>query len=69
MKFGPKTKLEKRHIRTLKEFEGDVLLGNCNVIVIFPIYDQFGVMQKTDFGRIVYITYIFINLNLFSYQN
>ena len=34
---------------------------NCGVIVIFPIYGQFGAIQKPDFGRVFCKTYIFIN--------
>ena len=40
--------------------------ANCDVIVIFRIYGQFGVIKKPDFGRIVCKTYIFINSNLLS---
>ena len=34
---------------------------NCDVISIFPIYNQFGAIRKPDSGRIVYKTYILIN--------
>ena len=33
---------------------------NYDVIVIFEIYGQFGVIGKADSRRIVYKTYIFI---------
>ena len=52
-----------------KKFDDDVMLANCDVIVIFSIYDQFGTIQKLDSGRIVYKTYIFMNSNLLSYKN
>ena len=42
---------------------------NCDVIAIFPIYDQFGAIWKLDSGRIVCKTYIFINSNLLSCKN
>ena len=42
---------------------------NCNVIVIFPIYGQFRVIQKPDSRGMVCNTYIFINSNLLSYEN
>ena len=45
------------------------MLTNGAVIVIFPIYGQFGAIQKTDSGRTVCKTYIFINSNLLSYKN
>ena len=43
--------------------------ANCNVIVIFLIYGQFGAIKKTISGRIVCKTYIFINGNLLFYKN
>ena len=43
--------------------------ANCDVIVIFPIYGQFGAIRKPDSGLIVCKTYIFINNNLLSYKN
>ena len=43
--------------------------ANCDVIVIFPIYGQFGAITKPDYGRIVCKTYIFTNSNLLSYKN
>ena len=42
---------------------------NCDVIVIFQIYGQFGAIQKPDSGSIVCKTYVFINSNLLSYKN
>ena len=45
------------------------MLKNYDVIVIFPIYGQFGAMRKPDSGRIVCKTYAFINGNLLSYKN
>ena len=42
---------------------------NCDVIVIFPIFGQFGAYRKPDSGRIVCITYIFINSNFLSHKN
>ena len=42
---------------------------NYDVIVIFPIYDQFGAIRKPDSGCIVNKTYIFINSNRVSYIN
>ena len=42
---------------------------NCDVIVIFLIYCQFGAIPKLDSGCIVCKTYIFIKSNLLSYKN
>ena len=42
---------------------------NYVIIVIFPIYGQFGAIRKPDSGRIVCKIYIFIKSNLFSYKS
>ena len=65
MKHGPVTKLDKRNKAAPKKFVADVMLTNCDVIVIFPIYGQFGAIRKPDSGRIVCKTYIFIKSNHF----
>ena len=49
-----------------KKIDNDIMLANCNVIVIFLIEGQFGVMWKPDSGCMVCKTYIFINNNLLS---
>ena len=72
MKFGPVTKLNKKKqnkTTSTKKFTDDVISTNYDVTVIFPIYGQFGPIQKPDSGRIVCKTYIFINSNLLSYKN
>ena len=39
MKPGPVTKLEKRNTATSKKkLDDDIISGNCDVVVIFPIY-------------------------------
>ena len=43
-----------------QKIDNDVILENCDVIAIFPIYGQFGVIGKPDSGRIVCKSYIFI---------
>ena len=40
-----------------------------DVIVSFPIYDQFRAIRKPDSGCIVCKTYMFINSNLLFYKN
>ena len=67
MKLGPETKLVKRNTVRSKEF--DEFSENRDVIVIFPIYSQFGAILKPDPGRINHKTYIFDNSNLLSYKN
>ena len=42
MKFGPVTKPDKRNNIALKKIGNDLISANWNVIVIFPIYGQFG---------------------------
>ena len=69
MKLGPVTKLDKRNKITSQKFYDAVMSANCDVIVVFQAYDQFGTIQKPDSGRIVCKTYIFININLLSYKN
>ena len=69
MKLGVVTKLDKRNKTTSKKFDDDVMLANCDIIVIFPIYDQFGAMRKPDFGCMACKTYIFINSHPLSYKN
>ena len=69
MKLGPVTNLDNRNTATSKTFVDDIMLANCNVIVIFPIYEQFGAIWKPDSGRMVCKIYIFINSNPLSYKN
>ena len=37
MKLGPITKFDKRKTAVSKKLNDDVMSGNCDVIVIFPI--------------------------------
>ena len=69
MKLGPVTKLHKRNKTTSKKFDDDVMLENCDDIVIFLIYDQFGAIWKPDSQHIVFKTYVSTNSNLLSYKN
>ena len=70
MKLGPVTQLDKRSkAMSKKKIANDIMLANCDVIVLFPIYGQFGAIQKSDSRGIVCKTYIFINSNLLSYKN
>ena len=63
------TKLEKTNKATSKRIGGDIILANCDVIVIVSIYGQFGALQKPNSRRMVCRTYIFINNSFSSYQN
>ena len=69
MKLGPVTKLDKRNKTTSKKFDVDVMSENCDVIVIFRIFGQFGAVRKPDSGHRVCKSSVFSNSNLLSYQN
>ena len=47
MKLGPVTKLDKGNKATSTNFDDDVFLANCYVIVAFPISGQFVADPKT----------------------
>ena len=71
MKFGSVTKLEKRKETNSKKKKKLTMTSharNFDVVVIFPIYGQFGAIRKPDFGRMSCKTYIFINSNLLSFK-
>ena len=68
MKLGPVTKIHKTNKKS-KKFDDDVMSENCDVIVIFPIYGQFGAIRKPDSGRIVCKIHVFINSSLLCYTN
>ena len=53
MKLWPVTKLDRKNKTTSKKFGDDVMSGNYDVIVLFPIFGQFGAIWKPDSGRIV----------------
>ena len=69
MKLAPVTKIDKKNKTTSKKVDDDFMSANCDVIVIFPTYGQFGAIRTPDFGHIVSKPYIFINSNLLSYKN
>ena len=53
MKLESVTKIHNRNETTLKKIDDDIILKNCEIIVIFPIYDLFGVMRKLMFSLTV----------------
>ena len=57
-KLGSVAKFNKRNKTTSKKFDDDVMSVNCNFIINFSIYGQFGAIRKLDSGRIVCKTYI-----------
>ena len=68
IKLRPVTKLSKKNAATSKIFEEDIMSINCDVIVIFLIYGQFGAIHKPDFRCVACKTYISININLLSHK-
>ena len=54
MKFGPIIKLYKRNKATSNIFDDDVMSKNCDVIVIFAIYGQFGAIRKPDTAKLMF---------------
>ena len=69
MKPGSVTKLDKKNKTTSKNNEHDVISVNCDAIVIFPVYCQFGAIWISDSGCNVCKTCIFINSKILSYKN
>ena len=65
MKTEPVTKIDKRNKATSKKFDVDVMSGNCDVIVIFRIFDQFSAVRRPDFRHRVCKSYVFSNSNLY----
>ena len=55
MKHGPVTKLVKRNTTTYKN-DDEVMQGNCDVIVIFPIYGKLLAIWKRDSRHSVILT-------------
>ena len=53
----------------VKKIDNNVMSNNCDVIVIFLIYCQFGAIRKPDSGKMVCKTYIFNNSNLLHYKS
>ena len=45
------------------------MLVTCDVVISFPIYGQFGAIQKPGCKCTACKTYIFINSHLLSYKN
>ena len=69
MKLGPVTKLDKRNKTTSKKINNDLMSENCDIIVIFWIFCQFGAVQRLVSGYRVCKSYVFINSNRLSYRN
>ena len=69
MQLEPVTKLDKGNKITSKKIDDEAMSENCDVVAIFPIYDHFGAIWKSDSRYIACKTFILINGNLLSYKN
>ena len=69
MKLGPVSKLDKRNKKTSKKIGNDAMSENCDIIVIFWIFGQFGAFPTSDSGHRVSKGYVFSDGNLLSYKN
>ena len=67
-KLRPVTKTDKKSKKTSTSFD-DAMSANCDVIVIFPNYDQFGAIRTPGTGCMVLKICILINCNFLSYKN
>ena len=67
-KRGPVTKLWHEKQTNVKKTNDDVMLANWDVIVIFPIYGQFGAILKPDSRHIICKTYISLTVTFFILQ-
>ena len=68
MKLGPVTKLEERTKTTSKKIDYDAMPENCDLIVIFWMFGEFGAVPRPDSGHRVCKSYVFSNINLLSYK-
>ena len=64
MKLGTSTKHYKGNKSISKRFYDDFMSVNCDFIVIFLIFNQYGAIRKPDSGGIVCKTSVFIISNL-----
>ena len=70
MKLGPVTKRDKKNKTASKKCDVDVMSENCDVIVIFQFFGQFGAIWRPDSGHRVYVfSYVFSKSNFLSYKN
>ena len=58
MKLGQVTKLDKKNKTTTEKVDDDIMSKNCDAIVIFPIYGQFGASREPDSGHILIFSLI-----------
>ena len=54
IKVGPITKFGKGNTTISEKLDNHVISVNCDVIIIFPIYGQFGAIWKPTSGRMAF---------------
>ena len=64
MKHGAVTKLDKWNKTTSEKIDYDVMSKNCDIIVIFHIFGQFGAIWRVDSGHRVSKSHVFIDSSL-----
>ena len=69
MKPGPLFKLNKRNIKTSEKLENDLMLANCDAIVLFSILSLFRTIPDTESGQMLHDIKIFISFHLLSKKN
>ena len=69
MNLGPVTKIDKKNKTTSKIIDDHVMPKNCDVIVIFRIFGQFGAVRKPHSRHRVCKSYAFSESKLLSYKN
>ena len=68
MKLGSVTKFDQKNKTKSKKKKKNEESKNCDIIVIFPSYGQFGTIQKPDYRRMVCKIYVLINSNILFYK-
>ena len=62
MKLGPVTKLDKRNKTTSKKFDDNFMSENCDVIVIFRIFGQFGKVRRPESAKFMFLLIVTFRL-------
>ena len=69
MKLEPVTKLDKSNKTMSKNFDDDVMSENCDVLLTFQIFGQFGAVRRLVSRQRVCKSYVFGNSNHLSCKN
>ena len=69
MKLDQQLSLTRETQQHQKKFDDDVMSANCDVIVIFPIFDQFGAIWKPDSGLVKVTFSLIVTFYLVKTEN